>query len=151
LRKGSGLNKTFTLGEAQTLLPVLEALLKRAQENTLRAGTLEYEMHQLNERIYVAGGLHVDIVAAARRRGERDKAEQVAKDTLAEIDEIGVRVQDLDEGLLDFPCQLGAETVLLCWKLGEVAITHWHEEEDESDVRKPLDGRFGGSDRERLN
>jgi hypothetical protein len=149
--KGESLSKLFTVHEAQTLLPVLESLLKRAQESALRANHFEFEMQQLSQQIYLAGGMHVDIVAAARRRAERDKAAQEAKDTIAEIDEIGVRVQDLEEGLLDFPCQLGGATVLLCWKLGEAAIAHWHGEEDDADVRKPLDGRFTSGERERPN
>jgi len=41
--------------------------------------------------------------------------------------------------------------VLLCWKLGEDSITHWHEPEDGFAARKPLDSRFGKPDRERLN
>ena len=70
--------------------------------------------------------MHVDVTAAARRRAERDKAAQEAADTLAEIEAIGVQVQDLEEGLLDFPCMMDGKTVMLCWKLGEDAITHWH-------------------------
>jgi hypothetical protein len=145
------MNKTFTLSEAQTLLPVLESLLKRAQESALRANHFEHEMQQLTQRIHLAGGMHIDVVAAARRRAERDKAAQQAKDLLTEIDEIGVTVQDLETGLLDFPCQIDGATVLLCWKLGESAITHWHTSEESPDDRKPLDARFHRTDRERLN
>ncbi|NYF79517.1 DUF2203 domain-containing protein [Granulicella arctica] len=145
------MSKTFTLNEAQTLLPVLEALLKRAQVAASRANELEFEMQQLSQRIYLSGGMHVDIVAAARRRAERDKAAQQAKDTLAEIDAIGVRVQDLEAGLLDFPCQVEGAMVLLCWKLGESAISHWHTEEEGFAGRKPLDLRFGKTERERFN
>jgi hypothetical protein len=145
------MSKIFTLNEAQTLLPVLEALLKRAQESALRANRFEYEMQQLTQRIYLSGGMHVDVAAAARRRAERDKAAQEAKDLLTEIDEIGVTVQDLEAGLLDFPCQIDGATVLLCWKLGEPTITHWHTEEDGYEGRKPLDARFLRGDRERPN
>jgi hypothetical protein len=91
------------------------------------------------------------VVAAARRRGERDKAAQNAKDTLVEIDAIGVKVQDLQQGLLDFPCQMGGEEVMLCWKMGEPMITHWHALEDDYSARKPLDARFDKSERERPN
>jgi hypothetical protein len=143
--------KTFTVGEAQVLLPVLEALLRRAQTMAARADELEREMQALSQRIFLSGGMHVDVVAAARRRGERDKAAQGAKDTLAEIDAIGVKVQDLQDGLLDFPCQLSGEMVLLCWKMGEAMITHWHGLEDDYSARKPLDGRFDKSERERPN
>ena len=145
------MNKTFTLSEAQTLLPVVDSLFRRAKESAARAQQHEYEMQQLSQRIYLAGGMHVDVVAAARRRAERDKAAQLAKDTLVEIDEIGVTVQDFEEGLLDFPCQIDGSMVLLCWKLGESAITHWHTAEEGSEARKPLDARFHRTDRERLN
>jgi hypothetical protein len=143
------LNKTFTLGEAQTLLPVVEALLRKAQDAQVRAEELEYEMQQLSHRIFLSGGMHVDVSAAARRRAERDKAVQSGRDTLAEIDSIGVQVKDLELGLLDFPYVMDGKTVLLCWKLGEPAITHWHTEEEGFAGRKPLDARFGKT--ERLN
>jgi hypothetical protein len=139
------------LGEAQTLLPVVEALLRRAQTAGLRAGELEMEMQQLSHRIFLSGGMFVDVAVVARRRAERDKTVQGAKDTLAEIEEIGVQVKDLEQGLLDFPCVLDGRTVLLCWKLGEKEIGYWHAPEDGFEARKPLDARFGKTERERLN
>jgi hypothetical protein len=143
------LSKTFTLSEAQTLLPVVEALLRKTQAAATQAGELEREMQQLSQRIFISGGMHVDISAAARRRAERDKAVQEAKDTLAEIDEIGVLVKDLEQGLLDFPSMMDGKPVLLCWKLGEPTIAHWHTEEEGFAGRKPLDSGFGKT--ERLN
>lgn len=143
------MSKTFTLSEAQTLLPVVEALLRKTQAAATQAGELEREMQQLSQRIFISGGMHVDISAAARRRAERDKAVQEAKDTLAEIDEIGVLVKDLEQGLLDFPSMMDGKPVLLCWKLGEPTIAHWHTEEEGFAGRKPLDSGFGKT--ERLN
>jgi hypothetical protein len=143
------LSKTFTLNEAQTLLPVLEALLKRARAAAVKTAELELEMQRLSHRIFLSGGMHVDVVAAARRRAERDKASQETKDTVTEIEEIGVQVQDLQEGLLDFPCMTEGTVVMLCWRLGETAITHWHGADEGVEARLPLDSRFGKS--ERLN
>ena len=145
------MSKTFTLSEAQTLLPVLEALLRKAQAAGSRAGELESEMQQLTQRIFLSGGMHVNVVQAARRRAEREKTLQEARDTLLEIDEIGVQVKDLEKGLLDFPCVVDGQTVLLCWKLGEKEIGFWHTTEDGFAGRKPLDARFGKTQRERLN
>jgi hypothetical protein len=133
------LSKVFTLSEAQTLLPVVEALLRRAQAAATLAGELEQEMQQLSHRIFLSGGMHVDVSVAARRRAERDKAVQEAKDTLAEIDSIGVVVKDLEQGLLDFPSVMDGKPVLLCWKLGEPAIAYWHTKEEGFAGRKPLD------------
>ena len=145
------MSKTFSLQEATTLLPVLEALLKRARAAATRGADLDLEMRQLSHKIFLAGGTHVNVAVAARRRAERDKASQETKDTVAEIEAIGVTVQDLEAGLLDFPSQKDGRAVLLCWKLGESSIGHWRGVEDGVDERRPLDGQFGKSDRERLN
>ena len=145
------MSKTFTLDEAQTLLPVVEALLRKGQAAGGRAGELDEEMQALSQRIFLFGGTHVNVVVAARRKAEYDKAVQEAKDTLAEIEAIGVQIKDFEQGLLDFPCLLDGKTVLLCWKLGEKEIAFWHSPEDGFAGRKPLDSRFGKTERERLN
>jgi hypothetical protein len=145
------LSKTFTLSEAQTLLPVLESLLLKAQKAGRRAAEIEVELDLLRQRIFLLGGLHIDVATTARRRAERDKALQDTKDALAEIDSIGVQVKDLEKGLLDFPCLLDGQTVLLCWKLGEKEIGYWHSMEDGFAGRKPLDSRFGKQERDRPN
>jgi len=145
------MSKTFTLAEAQTLLPVLEALLRRTLAAGARAGARELEMQRLNQRIYLSGGMHVNVGEAARCRADLEKAVEEAKDTLAEMEEIGVQVKDMEQGLLDFPCVMEGRTVLLCWKLGEKEIAYWHSLEDGFAGRKPLDGRLGKTEKERLN
>ena len=145
------MSKTFTLSEAQTLLPVLDSLLRKAQAAGKKAGELEREMQALTHRIFHSGGMRVNVAVAARRRAEREKALQEARDTLAEIDEIGVQVKDLEQGLLDFPCVVDGKTVLLCWKLGEKEIGFWHSPEDGFAGRMPLAGRLGKTEKERLN
>ena len=139
------------MNEAQTLLPVVEALLRRAQIAGTHAGELEREMQELSQRIFMAGGMHVDVAQAARRRAEREKALQEAHDTLAEMEEIGVQVKDLEKGLLDFPSVMEGREVLLCWMQGENEIGYWHTPEDGFAGRKPLDVRSDKTHKERLN
>ena len=140
-------DRTFTLAEAQTLLPVLESLLRSAITSKQLMEEVEAEMQALTHRIFLNGGTHVDVVATARRKAERAKAEQRAKDALAEIDSIGVQVKDIDIGLLDFPCEVDGRVVLLCWKMGEDSITHWHSPEEGFAGRKPIDERIARSKR----
>jgi hypothetical protein len=136
--------KTFSLDEARTLLPVLESLLKRAVDGKQTAESIEGDLQALNQRIFVSGGMMVQVAEVAKQRVQRDRAIQQAKDAVAEIDSAGVQVKDLDKGLLDFPYRLGGETVLLCWKMGEKDISYWHSTEEGFRGRKPLDARFGG-------
>jgi hypothetical protein len=140
-------DRTFTLEESQMLLPVLESLLRSAIDGKKMIEEVEAEMQELSHRIFLNGGTHVDVVAVARRKAERAKAEQRAKDALAEIDSIGVQVKDLDIGLLDFPCEVEGKTVLLCWKMGEKSITHWHGSDEGFAGRKLIDERIARSKR----
>jgi len=135
-------DRTFTLDEAQSLLPVLESLLRTAIRAKKIIEEFEGEQQVLNHTIFLNGGTHVDVVPWAKRKAERVKAEQRAKDALAEIDSIGVQVKDLDIGLLDFPCVVEGQVILLCWKLGEKMITHWHGTQEGFAGRKPIDERI---------
>ncbi len=144
-------DRYFTFDEAQTLLPVLESLLRNAVESKQTIETVDSEFEDLRQRIFMNGGTSVDIVSLARRRAEKDKAVQKAKDTLAEIDSIGVQVKDLDTGLLDFPCVVEDKVILLCWKMGEKGITHWHGMEEGFRGRKPIDDRITSSKKKRPN
>ena len=139
--------RTFTLDEAKMLLPVLESLLRAAISGKKLMEEIDGELQELSHRIFLNGGTHVDVVAVARRKAERAKAEQRAKDALAEIDSIGVQVKDIDIGLLDFPCEVEGKTVLLCWKMGENSITHWHGTDEGFAGRKLIDERIARSKR----
>src|SRR5579863_231187 len=134
--------RTFTLDEAQSLLPILESLLRTAMSAKTVMEEVDAELQALHHRIFLNGGMFPDIVPLARRKSERGKAEQRAKDALAEIDSIGVQVKDLGIGLLDFPCEAERQIILLCWKLGEKSITHWHGVQEGFAGRKPIDQRI---------
>lgn len=135
-------DRTFSLEEAQSLLPVLESLLRTAITGKKIIEEVEAEQQTLSHRIFLNGGMFLDVVPLARRKAERVKAEQRAKDAVAEIDSIGVHVKDIDIGLLDFPCEVEGQIILLCWKLGEKSITHWHGTQEGFAGRKPIDERI---------
>ncbi|HEU5351784.1 MAG TPA: DUF2203 domain-containing protein [Terracidiphilus sp.] len=134
--------KMFTLDEAQALLPVLEALLKRALDSKQAAAVAELELAALAQKIYLMGGMRVDVAEASKQRAVVDGHLQRARESVAEIDSIGVQVKDLDAGLLDFPCRVEDQVVLLCWRMGESSIDYWHTLEAGFKGRQPLDERF---------
>ena len=134
--------KTFSIDEAQSLLPVLESLLKRAIENKQAAEAAENAISEISRRIYVNGGMRVDVGDVARRRAEMDTSLLRVRESVAEIDSIGVQVKDLETGLLDFPCRLDDQVVMLCWRMGEPAIEHWHPADAGFKDRQPVDERF---------
>jgi len=140
-------DRTFTLDEAKSLLPVLESLLRTAIEGKKLVESVDTEFQELAHRVFLRGGILVNIVSMARRKAEREKTIQRIKDAMAEIDAIGVQVKDLDIGLLDFPCEVEGRVVLLCWKLGEKTITYWHGITEGFAGRKPIDERIAKAKR----
>jgi len=139
--------KTFSLDEAQSLLPILESLLRRAIDAKASASLVEAELQMLSQNIFLSGGMLVDVAAVAHKRMSQRTSVQQAQDAIQEIDSIGVQVKDLDIGLLDFPCQVEGRVVLLCWKMGEESITHWHSPEEGFAGRKLIDERIARSKR----
>ena len=140
-------SRTFTLEEAQDLLPVLESLLRRSIEGKKQIEGIDAELQAISHRVMLNGGMSLNIVNLARRKAEREKTFQRIKDAMDEIDAMGVQVKDLDIGLLDFPCEVDGQTVLLCWKLGEKAITHWHGVSEGFAGRKRIDARIAKAKR----
>ena len=144
--------KTFSVDEAQALLPILEALLDRALRARDEAALLEEKMAALKIRIFHSGGLAVDVVAAYRDAAALIRHLESVTKTMEEFSSIGVQVKDLDSGLLDFPCQFDGEMVLLCWKRGESKIEYWHTMEAGFAGRQKLNARFrSGLRADRLN
>jgi hypothetical protein len=135
-------DRTFTLQEAQSLLPILESLLRSAIDGKKLIEAVDQEFQELAHQVFLKGGMLVNVVGMARRKAEREKAIQRVKDAIGEIDSTGVQVKDLEIGLLDFPCVVEGRTVLLCWKLGEKGVTHWHTPSEGFAGRKPIDDRI---------
>jgi hypothetical protein len=135
-------DRTFTLEEAQSLLSVLESLLRTSIDGKKLIESVDAELQETAHRVFLNGGMFLNVVHLARRKAEREKTIQRVRDAMAEIDAIGVQVKDLDIGLLDFPCKVDGKIVLLCWKLGEQGITHWHGTEEGFAGRKPIDERI---------
>jgi hypothetical protein len=138
-------DRTFTLDEAQVLLPVLESLLRTSIDGKKLIESVDAELQETAHRVFLNGGMFLNIVHLARRKAEREKSIRQVRDAMAEIDAIGVQVKDLDVGLLDFPCTVDGKIVLLCWKLGEEGITYWHGTEEGFAGRKPIDERISKS------
>ncbi len=137
-----GKKRTFTVSDAEAMLPVLEGLLRKAISAKKQVQAVEAEFERVRTHVFASGGAELDVVALARRRAEADKLVQQLKDAVAEIQSTGVQVKDLDTGLLDFPCNVDGGTILLCWRLGESRITHWHGLEEGFAGRKRIDERI---------
>lgn len=55
------------------------------------------------------------------------------------LEDTGVIVKSIEQGLLDFPSKRFDEEVCLCWKYGETEIKFWHEKDSGFMGRKPIE------------
>ena len=75
----------------------------------------------------------LDRSSGQQRRDYVDKLTVV----MSRVEEKGIEVKDLEQGLIDFPALRFSEPVYLCWKYGEDEVLYWHGSEGFRG-RKPL-------------
>lgn len=128
------MSRLFTVDDANKTLP----LVRRIVEDVVR------QHRQWREKI-----LELDLVASAARADEpHERAAQLEREaqTLAheidgyqhELEELGIQLKDRRMGLVDFPSEMAGKKVLLCWRLGEVEVQFWHDENAGYSGRQPL-------------
>ena len=130
-------DRYFTATEANELLPTVRAIVERmtAHRRALALATVRHA--RIAGKIAGNGGGVRPHEVDELQRAIDDEAEQVVR-CVEELQELGVLVKDLDEGLVDFPALRGEEEVLLCWRLGEDEVAFWHSLEDGFAGRRPL-------------
>ena len=57
---------------------------------------------------------------------------------IEDLENTGVVLKGINEGLLDFPSKRFDDEVWLCWKQGETKIKFWHEKDVGFSGRKPI-------------
>jgi hypothetical protein len=130
--------RRFTPKEANDELREIRSLVEEVVSHRREQQRLEAERLELTVKIAGNGG-GIDAQDIARlEQAEQDERIEIAR-RVNEIHERGAIVKDLDEGLVDFPALRHGEEILLCWRLGEEEVAHWHGLEEGFAGRKQLD------------
>ena len=130
--------RLFTVAEANRLLPFLRSTLADAQSHLLQMRDLYAEMRRL-EAVGRRPDGELILAADYRASGSRLAEHQVAcEQLLGRIGELGCQVKDLTAGLCDFPAVIDGQPVLLCWRMEEPAVAHYHGNHDGYRGRRPL-------------
>jgi hypothetical protein len=136
------MSQRFTLAEAESLIPLLDRLLREAVCMKAEYEEAQQILQTLNQRVTMMGGMTVNRNQAVEARGRREVATARLRHALELVQGTGCQVKDLDIGLVDFPTMYRGVEVYLCWKLGEPAIDFWHGVEEGFRGRKPIDQDF---------
>lgn len=126
--------RTFTVAEANALLPRLQPLLEELAAKRREAAASEEDVRRATRRAGQNGGSEragegLQAVEAYARRAERLRQE---------LDELGIILRDAARGLVDFPARRNGRPIFLCWQLGEPEIGWWHPVESGFAGRQPL-------------
>lgn len=93
---------------------------------------------QLHAEIEKYGLLGFQPAEVAEKAANLDALVEGMTKKLAELEDMGVTVKDLDFGLVDFPAERYGERVMLCWRYGEPDVSYWHKPNEGYNGRKPL-------------
>lgn len=140
----------FSLDEAQALVPQVRTLLGQALQ---LHGHLRLAIARLSEAGHEITWAMLrgedrlddgDDESDSRSQQALERARMLymtLRETVSEIEALGVEVKGVVEGLVDFHswCD-GEHEVVLCWKLGEPEICFFHEVEDGFAGRKSISG-----------
>ncbi|HUR99555.1 MAG TPA: DUF2203 domain-containing protein [Pyrinomonadaceae bacterium] len=123
--------KTFTLEEANALLPSVRLRLERIQRLYLRLAEFREPAKAAAVAAEFGGGMPGGPAYV--------KALYEVGKLTTELHELGVQLKDYSRGLIDFPSMREDRVVLLCWQLGDGdEIEWWHEVEAGFAGRQPL-------------
>ncbi len=128
---GTPLERTFTIAEANRLIPELENHLHGIRQGKTALMRTKAEIKKASSNAHLGGGSTVGFHYV-------QTLEQISEH-LHDIQEMGVLIKDLELGLCDFPFHKEGRIVYLCWKLGEGDIRYWHEIHSGYSDRQPLE------------
>jgi len=114
----------FSLEEAQEVLPRVKYYLRKAMK-------LKKVLDLLNSiEIEYKDGYEFEEEGFTTQQKQFHKFSYDFYDAIEKLEEIGVVVKDLDEGLIDFLSIFEGREILLCYQFGETQIEYWHEIEE---------------------
>ena len=125
------MNSYFSVTDANEILPLVIKKFDYAKK--AKAEVMKMEQ-QLTSEITPTTSLEEYTINKRKLNSSITKFYQSIED----LENTGVSLKGLDEGLLDFPAKRFDEEIWLCWKEGETEIKFWHEKDTGFMGRKPI-------------
>ena len=125
------MNSYFSVNDANKILPLVIKKFNYAKK--AKAEVMKMEQ-QLTSEITSTTSLEEYTINKRKLNSSITKFYQSIED----LENTGVSLKGLDEGLLDFPAKRFDKEIWLCWKEGETEIKFWHEKDSGFMGRKPI-------------
>ena len=121
----------FTIASANNILPTVIEKFKKILKQKDEVIKIEQEL----EASFVTPGTFENYVILKQKLNS--SVTKLYHD-IEDLENTGVVIKSIDDGLLDFPSQRFDDEVWLCWKYGETEIKFWHEKDSGFNGRKPI-------------
>lgn len=109
--------RSYSLDEARALIPGVRAVL------------LQLAVERRRHAAMASSGAEGRAAAAVR---------EGISGLLAHLEELGVVLRDVDQGLIDIPTQKDGNAAWFCWQLADPELAYWHTTREGFATRKPL-------------
>jgi len=121
----------FTIASANEKLPVI---IEKFKNVTCFKNEIMKTEQQLSSSISTTNNFEQYVTLKQKLNSVVTKFYQAIED----LENTGVVIKGIDEGLLDFPSKRFDDEIWLCWKQGETEIKFWHEKDIGFSGRKPI-------------
>jgi hypothetical protein len=122
----------FTTNEANDALPdVIKKFEYALAKNT--------EVKKIEQELQISISTTNSFESYANLKQKLNSAITKFYESVEVLENTGVMVKSIEQGLLDFPSKRFDEEVWLCWKYGETEIKFWHEKDSGFMGRKPIE------------
>lgn len=129
----AGSPRTYTLEEANALIPQVRAVLLQLAVEQRKMDAAHAAMHaQLS-----GNGDPGSSAAADRLEREAANIGEGMRTLVDLLEGLGVQLRDPEMGLVDFPGERDGEPVWLCWRLADPAVAFWHGTDEGYASRRP--------------
>jgi hypothetical protein len=123
--------KVYTPQDANRILPELNSRFNEIVLQKNQVVSLQEEL----QKIIDAGSPFKEFF---KKKQDLNRAVASLYKSIEQLEDLGVMIKSVDEGLLDLPSRRFNEEVWLCWKIGESEVRFWHTKEEGFMGRKPL-------------
>jgi hypothetical protein len=121
----------FTVDQANTILPKVK---KRFDEILF----CKNNVIDIQEELQNLSDSNCSFEKFITKKQELNHAVTSLYSMIQKLEDMGVMIKSVDEGLLDFPSIRNDEEIWLCWKFGENQVKFWHGKEEGFMGRKPI-------------
>tara|TARA_B100001245_G_scaffold224714_1_gene198707 strand:- start:543 stop:941 length:399 start_codon:yes stop_codon:yes gene_type:complete len=127
----------FTVQEANELTSFLEETFQNLISLNQKSQDLDSQINSINNKLGSNGSntVHQTLTTLT---SERNKTSGLMEEHLNSINQKGILVKSIEQGLVDFPSIKDGREIYLCWNMGEESIDYWHEIDSGYSGRQPI-------------